>query len=49
MPLAVALLVTGAQPAGTAASVFGVILLTVIVLLFAAWRSRKLEINYAAE
>jgi len=49
MPLAVTLLVTAAQPATIETSITVVAIFTLLVLAFAAWKSRKLEINYAAD
>jgi hypothetical protein len=49
MPVALALLTTSSEPATPWASVSGVLVFTLLVLAFAALRSRKLEINYAAD
>jgi ABC-type transport system involved in multi-copper enzyme maturation permease subunit len=49
MPLVLQLLIYGAQPTSTPAAIVGVIGFTALVLGLAAYRVRRLEINYATE
>ncbi len=49
MPLPVRLLIATAQPTTTHVAVLGVICFTALLLTLAAFRARRLEINYAAD
>jgi ABC-type transport system involved in multi-copper enzyme maturation permease subunit len=49
LPVAWKLLISSAEPAGPLASITGIILLTLLVLVASGLRARKLEINYSAD
>ena len=49
MPLAWKLLIATATPPGKVAAISGVLILTLIILVVAAFRARKLEINYSTD
>lgn len=49
LPAAWKLLMSTAEPATTAGAVSGVLIFTALVLVAAAFRARKLEINYSAD
>jgi hypothetical protein len=49
MPLPIMVLIASAKPATTTAAVGGVLVFTLLVLLAAAFQSRRLEINYGAD
>jgi ABC-type transport system involved in multi-copper enzyme maturation permease subunit len=49
MPLPLRLLINATAPAANSVAITGVLIMTIILLLFAAFRGRKLEINYSTE
>ncbi len=49
MPVPLRLLISSAEPTGTTVAVIGVVGFTGLVLALAAYRVRRLEINYAAD